>query len=103
MLSKVMKFDNFMFLLSLGTEVEDVHDMHDQGYMITYTNGDYCNEVKELRFKSKVNHICDPSVKIPRYMLTQHPDNLHAPETQEDCTFHFEVRSKYACTTCREE
>ena len=29
MLSKAMKFDQFMFLLSLGTEVEDVHDMHD--------------------------------------------------------------------------
>ena len=67
MLSKQMKFDNFMFLLSLGTEVDDIIDMHDQGYTISYKNGDYCNEQKELRFKAKVNHVCDLSVKIPKY------------------------------------
>lgn len=81
MLSKVMKFDNFMFLISLGTEIEDIINMHDQGYTMVYSNGDYCNEQKELRFRTVINHICDLSVKIPRYMLTESPDNLHSPQT----------------------
>lgn len=101
--AQYLKFDNFRFQRSLGTEIEEIVTNGGNGYTIKYKEGDYCNVNKELKFSAEVWYVCDPEAGVGKPQMAEFKGNLTHSETAADCHYRFEHRSVYACSQCRPE
>mmetsp|Transcript_27188 Transcript_27188/g.41374 ORF Transcript_27188/g.41374 Transcript_27188/m.41374 type:complete len:175 (+) Transcript_27188:1572-2096(+) len=81
-------------LLSFGTQVEAISNVHSDGYSVVYKDGSYCNRQKGIRFKSVVNFRCNTTEEFGTPIIKKYPE---ARENQDDCTVVFEWSSKEAC------
>ena len=53
-----MKIQNLRVQVSLGSTIESVHSISNQGLVVKYNNGDVCNNEFGERYSSEINFEC---------------------------------------------
>jgi hypothetical protein len=50
-----MKIQNFRVQVSLGSTIESIHSISNEGIVVKYNHGDICNKENVERYSSEIN------------------------------------------------
>jgi hypothetical protein len=53
--SEKMKIQNFRVQVSLGSTIESIHSISNEGIVVKYNHGDICNKENGERYSSEIN------------------------------------------------
>ena len=111
--------DQFRVQISLGSTIESISEITENGLTVTFENGDICDSSTGQKYTSQINFLCDQDDNDNEYTDWNKQDtsnnninNDHKQSHQpilpeflkkEECHFTFNWRSKFACSQCRIE
>ena len=53
-----MKIENLRVQVSLGSTIESIHSISNEGLIVKYNHGDICNKESGERYSSEINFKC---------------------------------------------
>lgn len=72
-----MKIDKFRIQRSLGTQIDSISDISEDGYTIKYVEGDYCNQELGLKFESVIRYVCNQTEEYGKPELEQYSGDFN--------------------------
>mmetsp|Transcript_2699 Transcript_2699/g.4564 ORF Transcript_2699/g.4564 Transcript_2699/m.4564 type:complete len:199 (+) Transcript_2699:2370-2966(+) len=117
-IDKSTYIDKFRIQISLGSTIQSIDDVSEQGFTINYANGDVCDKKSSLKYSSKIRFECDIGDEADLFEEEKNRINFQREESggnsgnqallpqfekydPEKCHYEFSWKTKWACSQCK--